>query len=155
ATGGYLGKVNDVSRLLGILRCFNPIALSRTMLNSNDLLTIEVTLLLFQSAMGKKQVELVECEEASLLRQQALTYLLESFDDAQRAAVYLYGEQVGKQLAPSPYADRGTRKSKSQSEAEVQLAQLTIESSTLPTTGQPLENFVVANPTGLLLSNPF
>jgi|SRR5690606_17287907 len=155
ATGGYLGKVNDVSRLLGILRRLNPTALSRTMLNPNDLSTIEVTLLSFQSAMGKKQVEPVEREEASLLRQQALTYLLESFDEAQRAAVYLYGEQVGKQLVPSPYADRGTRKSKSQSEAEVQPAQPTTESSTPPTTGQPLENFVVANPTGLPLSNPF
>lgn len=160
-TGGYLGKVNDVSRLLGILRRLDPAALNRTMLDPSDLSTIEVALLSFQSAMGKKQVVPVEREEASLLRQQALTYLLESFDEAQRAAFYLHGEQAGKQLVPSPYADRGARKSKSDTDSEQPPLQpstppvATLQAATLQTSGEAPQNFVVANPTGLPLTNPF
>lgn len=54
-TGGYLGKVNDVSRLLGILRRLDPAALNRTMLDPSDLSTIEVALLSFQSALRGRQ----------------------------------------------------------------------------------------------------
>lgn len=146
--GGYNGKVNDASRLLNILQRLGQATLSRTMFDPSDLSAVEVALLSFQRAMGKKQVVPVEREEASLLRQQAITYLLESFDEALNAAMYLYGDQAGKQLVPSPYADRGARKSKPESEPS--------QPSTAPVNDGPAqEAFVVANPTGLPLTNPF
>lgn len=151
-TGGYDGKINDVTLLLSILRRLEPEALNRTMLNPSDLVAIEIALLTFQGALGKKQLTPVEREEASLLRLQSLTYMLESFDVALKAAIYFYGETVGKQVVPSPYADRGNRKSgKEADEAEAPAA----DAAPKPAATVTPDTFVMTNPTGLPLTSPF
>lgn len=147
---GYAGKVNDATLLLGILRRVAPEALARTIITPAELATTEVTLLTFQSSLGKRQVLPVEREEASLLRQQSITYMLQSFDVALKAAIYLYGEVAGKQVVPSPYADRGRKSGKAgDDEPEAPAGEAA-------SNGAPAPNaFVVTNPTGLPLSNPF
>lgn len=149
--GGYGGKVNDVTTLLGVLRRIDAPTLARTMVNTADLTAVEVALLTFQSALGKRQVAPVEREEASLLRQQAITYMLQSFDLALKAALYLHGETVGRQMVPSPYADRGNRKSKLSEGAPAP----DVEAESKDTTPVTPGTFVVTNSTGLPLTSPF
>jgi hypothetical protein len=153
--GGYDGKIQDLSIVLSILQRLAPEALNRTMLSSNDLTTAEVALLSFQAAIGKKQVVPVEKEEASLLRLQSLTYMLESFDVALKAAVYFHGDTVGKQMVPSPYADRGNRKAgKNDGDTEAPEAPAGTAGSKPTDTVTP-DTFVMTNTSGLPLTNPF
>ncbi len=155
--GGYGGKINDVTLLLSILRHLEPGSLTRTMVSPSGLAEVEVALLTFQGAIGKRQVVPIEREEASLLRLQSLTYMLESFDLALKAAIYLYGETEGKQLVPSPYADRGNRKTgRADADSETSEGPTASADETGANTGPAgPEPFVMTNPTGLPLTNPF
>ncbi len=152
--GGYDGKIQDLSILLSVLRRLGPEALNRTMLSTNDLIAAEVALLTFQGAVGKKQAAPVEREEASVLRLQSLTHMLESFDWALKAASYLYGEAAAKQMVPSPYADRGNRKS-SKEPTETEPSPAPTEASTNVGNTITPDTFVMTNPSGLPLTNPF
>lgn len=152
--GGYDGLINDVSRLLGILRRMEPETLNRTMTSPGELATIEASLLAFQGTLGKKQIGQVDREEASLLRQQSITYLLQSFDLALKAAIYFYGETEGKQIVPSPYADRGNRKSAKGDAASEAGETPAADAAKKPSTAAA-EPFVITNPTGLPLTSPF
>lgn len=157
--GGYAGKVNDLTTVLGVLRRVDEATLNQHSLTEAMLNEAEFVLLTFQGELGKREVGPIEREEAGLLREQAFTYLFEAYELARRAALYFYDEKTANQLVPSLYADRGKASGKgiaAESESD-DVADETQPAATAKKGNAPAvpEPFVMTNTTGLPLTNPF
>lgn len=157
--GGYAGKVNDLTTVLGLLRRADAATLNQHSLTEASLNEVEFTLLTFQGELGKREVGPLEREEAGILREQAFSYLFEAYELARRAAFYLYDEKTADQLVPSLYADRGKAAGKGVA-AESDSPDVGPEAAPAAaakkgTASATPEPFVMVNTAGLPLTNPF
>jgi hypothetical protein len=153
---GYRPLAGDIFALATIYQDHWSAVEGRTPVTLAALTEAKESALELLEAVGLRDQTPLTLGEAALVRQQAFTLLVRTYEQARKAVVYLRGDEGANEVAPSLYALRGSRRRAADEEAveSAEGAEKDAKATNGKDGAEP-PSFKLDNPDNLPITHPF